>query len=76
VAAVITVGHAQSVEDFAGAAAGVLVDVALVDVAPLAGVEAFSVLSEVFSEVELGVAGVSLLVLFSDSSAFFRDSEG
>jgi hypothetical protein len=61
-------GRAQSVDDFAGAAAGVLVDVE-----PLAGVDAFSVLSGVFSDV---VVVESLLVLFSDSSAFFRDSEG
>ena len=61
-------GPPQSVDDFAGVAAG-----ALVDAESLVGAWAFSV----FSEAGFSAAVVALPPpLFSDSRAFFRDSEG
>ena len=63
-------GPPQSVDDFADDGAG-----ALVDAEPPAGAADFSAFAGAgFSAEALSLLGT--LLLFSDSSAFFRDSEG
>ena len=65
-------GPPQSVDDFADEG-----EDALVDAEPLAGAGAFSAFSAAgFSTEVLSLPAALLLLLFSDSSAFFRDSEG